>query len=117
MHESYLSLANWAYLFPSQGPMREPRTGVPKRWHLPDTTVQKAFSRACDELEKAGRLVARITPHCLRHWYGTHFAGDIRDLQALLGHKSLETTQTYRHPQLERAVSPLETLMPQLAIA
>jgi len=76
------------------------------RWHMRDREIQRAFYIACD---KAG-ILARITPHCLRHGFGTHFEGDIRDLQAILGHKSLETTQTYRHPHLERAVSPLETL-------
>jgi integrase len=100
----------WMFLFPSVGPMRHPETKVPHRWHLPDYAVQKAFGRACDTLERVGRIAARITPHCLRHWYGTYFQGDIRDLQAILGHKSLETTQTYRHPQLDRAVSPLEAL-------
>jgi integrase len=107
----------WVFLFPSPGPMRHPETKVPMRWHLPDYAVQKAFARTCDGLERSGRIVARITPHCLRHWFGTYFDGDIRDLQALLGHKSLETTQTYRHPQLDRAVSPLERFAPQLALA
>lgn len=83
-----------------------PRTGENLRWHLRDREIQRAFGAACD---KAG-LLARITPHCLRHSFGTHFEGDVRDLQALLGHKSLETTQTYRHPHLERATSPLATL-------
>lgn len=107
----------WAFLFPSVQAMATPRTGEMVRWHLPDYAVQKAFSAACDKLEREGKIVARITPHCLRHWYATHFQGDIRDLQALLGHRSLETTQTYRHPQLERVTSPLETLVPQLALA
>lgn len=107
---------SWAFLFPSVAPMRHPETKVPMRWHLPDYAVQKAFARACDELEASGKIAGRITPHCLRHWFGTYYAGDIRDLQEILGHKSLETTQTYRHPQLERSVSPLEQLAPQLTL-
>lgn len=101
----------WAFLFPSVRPMRHPDTGKMVRWHLPDYTIQQAFARACDQLETSGRIHARITPHCLRHWYGTHFEGDIRDLQAMLGHKSLETTQTYRHPHLDRVRSPLIKLL------
>ena len=100
----------WAFLFPSPNPMNHPVTGQPVRWHLPDYDVQHAFSRACDRLEAAGRIFARLTPHHLRHWYGTHFAGDIRDLQELMGHRSIETTAIYRHPQLDRAVSPLAAL-------
>lgn len=100
----------WAFLFPSPRPMRHPESQKLLRWHLPDWTIQGAFSAACD----AAALLARITPHCLRHAYGTHFAGDIRDLQAQLGHKSLETTQTYRHPHIERIRSPLADLAPAL---
>lgn len=96
----------WMFLFPSNGPQRHPRSGEMLRWHLRDRDVQRAFAVACDK----ANLMARITPHCLRHGFGTHFEGDIRDLQAILGHKSLETTQTYRHPHLDRAVSPLESL-------
>lgn len=107
----------WMFLFPSPGPQRHPDSKAPMRWHLPDYEVQHAFSSACDTLESAGKLFARITPHHLRHWYGTHFAGDLRDLQELMGHRSIETTALYRHPQLDRAVSPLEQFAPQLAIA
>ena len=96
----------WAFLFPWPRPQRHPETKELVRWHLPDWTIQNAFSDSCD---KAG-LMARITPHCMRHGFGTHFEGDIRDLQAQLGHKSLETTQGYRHPHIDRIHSPLEKL-------
>ncbi len=96
----------WEFLFPSPRLERHPTTRQMVRWHLPDWTIQQAFSEACDR----SQMLARITPHCLRHAFGTHFEGDIRDLQALLGHKSLETTQTYRHPHIDRAISPLESL-------
>jgi integrase len=96
----------WEFLFPSPRPESHPETRELLRWHLPDWTIQTAFAEACDRSD----LVARITPHCLRHAYATHFAGDIRDLQAVLGHKSLETTQGYRHPHLDRVRSPLAEL-------
>lgn len=106
----------WMFLFPSPNPQRHPDTKIPMRWHQPPGDVQRAFALACDQLEAAGRIVARITPHHLRHWYGTHYTGDLRDLQELLGHRSIETTALYRHPQLERATSPLESIAPQLAL-
>lgn len=96
----------WMYLFPAPRPLRDPRNGRMVRWHVPDWDVQ----RACKAASAAAGLIAPVTPHCLRHAFATHFNGDLRDLQELLGHKSLETTSIYRHPQIERSVSPLDLL-------
>jgi site-specific recombinase XerD len=46
-----------------------------------------------------------ITPHTLRHIFATNFlesGGDIRTLQQILGHVSLETTMIYTHPSEEK---------------
>jgi site-specific recombinase XerD len=57
-----------------------------------------------------------VTPHCLRHSYATHLleAGtNIRYIQTLLGHSSLNTTQIYTsvaNDQLKKVVSPLDKL-------
>lgn len=107
----------WAWIFPAGSWCTHPRTGEIVRWRLHEAAVQRHFREASARLAKAGRpLSVPITPHVLRHGFGTHFQGDIRDLQEILGHKSLETTATYRHPELHRAASPLENL-PAAAIA
>lgn len=107
----------WAWLFPAGSWCTHPRTGQIVRWRLHEAAVQRHFREASARLALAGQpLSVPITPHVLRHGFGTHFAGDIRDLQAILGHKSLETTAIYRHPEIHRAASPLEA-MPSSAIA
>ena len=43
----------------------------------------------------------KITPHKLRHYFATSYlanGGNIRQLQELLGHTSLNTTSIYTHP-------------------
>lgn len=76
---------------------------------LSNTELKHIIKRANKELRLRNRQEAasnaglgdrRITPHTLRHSFSRNFLvnnGNMRFLQQLLGHSSLETTQQYAH--------------------
>lgn len=67
-----------------------------RRHHVQENALQKALAEAG---RRAG-LDKRVTPHTLRHSFASNLldgGADIRTVQALMGHSSVETTQIYLH--------------------
>lgn len=74
--------------------------------------------RAVKSAAARAGLAGLITPHNLRHSYATHVidaGASVRDVQSALGHKSLDTTQGYVHPDGLRVRSPLETSLQSMS--
>jgi integron integrase len=85
----------WWWVFPA-GRRYSPAWHASWRMYLHPTVVQKAVTAAA---RRAG-LTQRVTCHALRHSFATHLLQsgyDIRTVQELLGHQSVETTMIYTH--------------------
>ncbi len=101
----------WSWLFPASRDVYSRETKRYVRYHVHETTVQRAIAAA----GVASGINKRVTAHTFRHSFATHLlrtGTDIRTVQELLGHRDVSTTMVYLHV-LDRGLgvrSPLDRL-------
>lgn len=102
----YLALC--PYALEGDGPLFVGAKGGP----LSPRIIQLLVARARDALG----LSETATPHALRHSFATHLlssGADLRQIQELLGHASLSTTQVYTEVDRDRLLAVYDSAHPR----
>ena len=94
------------YLFP----------GTCANWRTDKPLTPKVVWDACVVAARRAGLAHRVHPHLLRHCFATHLlesGADLRTIQLLLGHATLNHTVVYLHlsqRHLQGVANPLDTM-------
>lgn len=100
----------WQFLFPSNELSNDPRSNVIRRHHIYPTTIQSHVKQAIKKV----RIHKQASCHTFRHSFATRLLQakyDLKQIQTLMGHTDIRTTEIYLHVLDElgdRVKSPLD---------
>lgn len=100
----------WQYVFPSTSLSKDPRSDAIRRHHIFPTSIQTQVKRA---ITKSG-IAKKASCHTFRHSFATRLLQakyDLKQIQTLMGHSDIRTTEIYLHVLEElgdKVKSPLD---------
>jgi len=78
--------------------------------------TDRSVGRSVKKYARNSGIFRKISPHSLRHTFATHLldaGADLREIQEMLGHVSLSTTQRYTHLSLGKLMEVYDKAHPR----
>jgi integrase/recombinase XerC len=76
----------------------------------------RSVGRLIKKYTRHSGIFRKVSPHSLRHTFATHLldaGADIREIQEMLGHSSLSTTQRYTHVSMGKLMEVYDKAHPR----
>jgi len=76
----------------------------------------RSVGRLIKKYSRHSGIFRKVSPHSLRHTFATHLldaGADIREIQEMLGHSSLSTTQRYTHVSMGKLMEVYDRAHPR----
>ena len=110
----YMEVTRGTFLNNCPAAMRDPQALFLNYQGTRITT--RSVGRMIDKYIKLCADIHDISPHSLRHTFATHLldsGADLRDIQELLGHARLSTTQIYTQVSMEKMIEVYDKAHPK----